>query len=500
MSEAQAVCPGCNAEFSASAATGDTCPSCGTSLVQVHGDDEDDLIGTVIDDRFEIVARLGQGGMATVYRAKQRSIGRDVALKLIDRKFEQDVATVKRFMREAKLASQLSHPNTVGVIEFGQDPDGRLYLAMELVRGRTLYDVAKDGAMPLARVARIGAQLCDALEAAHALSIVHRDLKLENIMLLDAPAGRDLIKVLDFGLARSFVEPDTRATATGVFAGTPKYMAPEVIEGAQPAPAQDLYALGVILGELASGASLWDAPTMESLFAAKVSGNPKLDGIDPALRGLVEQLLVRIPGERPPHAEIRTRLLALEASQPVSLKESLAALALEPTQLGSHGPPSISLEPPKRARQSSTAPPPAPTRPLVPSGAAFVPPAIVSDHFELEDDWKREKATKQREARQAAPPRRKLGIASIIAALVIVGVVVAIVAVIASRPRRAPPPPPVVIEIHAKTSVQIRDQRQHRGRDAANGSPAVELDARHDRSGDAGPEREAKESCPITIS
>src|ERR1700733_14972715 len=107
MSEAQAVCPGCNAEFSAAAATGDTCPSCGTSLVQIQGDDAADLIGTVIDDRFEIVARLGQGGMATVYRAKQRSIGRDVALKLIDRKFESDAATVKRFMREAKLASQL---------------------------------------------------------------------------------------------------------------------------------------------------------------------------------------------------------------------------------------------------------------------------------------------------------------------------------------------------------------------------------------------------------
>ncbi len=125
---------------------------------------KDDLIGHIVDDRFEVVAAIGAGGMGRVYRATQRSIGREVALKVIDRAAEHDVATVKRFFREAQLASQLSHPNTVSIIEFGQHGDGRLYLAMELVRGQTLHELVKSGPLPPARVARIGVQLCDALE------------------------------------------------------------------------------------------------------------------------------------------------------------------------------------------------------------------------------------------------------------------------------------------------------------------------------------------------
>src|SRR5260221_6389015 len=300
------VCPSCDVEPPRDAKAGVPCATCGTALVTVK--DGEDLTGTVVDGRFEIKGRLGKGGMGTVYRAVQRSIGRAVALKVIDRRFEDDVVAVKRFLREAKLASALVHPNSVGVIEFGQSADGRLYLAMELVRGKTLLERAHGG-MPLARVVRIGVQLCDALEAAHALSIVHRDLKLENVMVLDG--ARDHVKVLDFGLARSLVEIDSRATATGLIAGTPRYLPPEVaLGGADAAPAQDMYSLGVLLGELATGAPLWDAPTLEALFTAKMHGQPKLDTVPAALRALVEKLPDADPHARPNAATTRDPLLA----------------------------------------------------------------------------------------------------------------------------------------------------------------------------------------------
>ena len=298
------VCPSCDSEPPSDAAAGAACKACGTPLVSMR--DADDLVGTIVDGRFEILATLGKGGMGVVYRAKQRSIGREVALKLIDRRFDDDVVAVKRFLREAKLASQLAHPNTVGVIEFGQSEDGRLYLAMELVRGKTLHAIVKDGALPLARVIRIGVQLCDALEAAHALGIVHRDLKLENVILLDGPPDRDLVKVLDFGLARSLVDVDSRATASGLVSGTPRYLAPEVaLSGAEVAPDQDMYALGVLLGELATGGQLWEAPTIEALFTLKMHGTPKLDAMDPSLRALVEKLLDPEPATRPTAPQTR---------------------------------------------------------------------------------------------------------------------------------------------------------------------------------------------------
>ena len=314
------VCANCDAEGSVA---GTPCPSCGTLLVQIK--DDEDLVGTTIDGRFELVGKLGKGGMGTVYRAKQISIGREVALKLIDRRFEGDVVAVKRFLREAQLASKLAHPNTVGVIDFGQTSGGRLYLAMELVRGRTLFDA---GVQPLDHVVRIGVQLCDALEAAHAIGIVHRDLKLENVILLDG--DRDLVKVLDFGLARSLLDPEGRATEAGLIAGTPRYLPPEVaLDGAPPAPAQDLYALGVLLGELAGAGTMWDAPTLESLFTQKAHGVPNLEGLPAALRSIVGKLIDPSPASRPDAAATRAMLQKIDITHaPIAFGVTTAALEL----------------------------------------------------------------------------------------------------------------------------------------------------------------------------
>jgi serine/threonine protein kinase len=325
------LCPSCGYDAPPSGpGAGLPCPGCGRKLIAV-APVKDDLIGTIVDDRFEVVATIAQGGMGRVYRAVQRSIGREIALKVIDRSVETDVAAVKRFFREAQLASQLSHPNTVSIIEFGQHADGRLYIAMELVRGRTLFDIVREGgALTPQRVARIGVQLCDALEAAHALSIIHRDLKLDNAMIVDGT--RDHIKVLDFGLARSLVDPASRATVTGVIAGTPRYLAPEVVlRGADAAPSQDLYALGVMLGEMTVGRELWKSATLEGLLGLKLDGDPDLEGAHPMLAAVVEALVAVEPAQRPSPATVRARLLALEASLGVAAVAPPARLGKPPS-------------------------------------------------------------------------------------------------------------------------------------------------------------------------
>jgi len=234
----------------------------------------DELIGQVIDGRFEIRAKLGQGGMGAVYRAHQKSVDREVAIKLIHRAFSSDPMAAHRFEREARLASKLSQPNTVSVLDFGTTPDGRLFLAMELIRGRTLHKIlVANGPFSIEKVVRVGTQICDALEAAHGLGIVHRDLKLENVIVLDEPPGRDLVKVLDFGLAK--YEGDVRGTAAGIAVGTPRYMAPETSTTGVAVAASDLYAVGVIIAELACGHSPWQGNSVGELLSYKLAPAPR---------------------------------------------------------------------------------------------------------------------------------------------------------------------------------------------------------------------------------
>jgi len=307
----QRICVSCEHEPPADRSV-DKCPACGGTLLELR-QPVDPLIGQVVDGRFEIRDRVGKGGMGTVYRAWQRSIGREVAVKLIDGHQAGDPMAVRRFMREARLASQLSQPNTVSVLDFGQASDGRLFIAMELVRGRTLAAVLEgDGVFSTARVARVGIQICDALDAAHRLEILHRDLKPPNIIVLDDPPGRDLVKVLDFGLAKSLRDEESHSTETGFVVGTPHYMAPEVIAGLKPSRASDLYSVGVILAELATCQDVWKAESTGQLVAQKERGCPPDLPVSGPLRPLLDELLSPDPEQRPESAaHVRERLLAL---------------------------------------------------------------------------------------------------------------------------------------------------------------------------------------------
>ena len=323
-SPGERYCPTCEKTFP----IGERCPADGTRLVRLASS-EDQLLGRELDGRYTIVQALGAGGMGTVYRGTQHSVGRDVAIKVVLPKHVSEPAMVKRFLREAKLASKLLHPNVVAMLDFGQTDDGVFYLVMELCTGRTLDAVLEiDKSLPPERVVRIGIQICDALESAHVMQIVHRDLTPANVML----SADDHVKVLDFGLAKSLT-PNTKATMVtneGQLLGTPAFMPPELITGAVCDGRADLYSLGCVLYNAVSGRMPFVGATSHEIIAMQIAEPPKpLTGVPAGLAAVIERLMAKDPDHR-----YQTAVQAREALED-SLSEGAAAAAVEPTMISS---------------------------------------------------------------------------------------------------------------------------------------------------------------------
>jgi len=296
------------------------------------GDALDQLIGRDLDGRYTIVDQIGRGGMGAIYRATQHGLGREVAVKVVTPALLHDEIAIKRFLREAKLASRLSHPNAVAVLDFGQTSDGLFYLVMELVRGRTLDQVFAEGALTPARVVRIGTQICDALEGAHALQIIHRDLKPANIMVM--AASRDLVKVLDFGLAKSLMQAEGAVTMMGSssLVGTPAFMPPEAATGGTVDARSDLYSLGCVLYEATMGKPPFEASFVPAIIAMHATEPvPPLIGAPVGLARVIERLLEKDPARRFPSAAATRE--ALEGALAAS-KEVVTADAPLSTMLG----------------------------------------------------------------------------------------------------------------------------------------------------------------------
>ena len=244
-----------------------TCPKCGveypdaTTLCPADGialeKDPDSLVGTTLAGKYRIDARLNEGGMGTVYRGCHVLMDKTVAIKVLRPSLAADEKIVARFSREARAASRITHPNAISVTDFGEDETGHVFLVMEFLSGRTLRHVIREeGPLSLARVVEITRQIGDALNAAHSEGVVHRDLKSDNIMLVDTMTG-DHAKVLDFGIAK-INEPegnvDTNLTAPNLVIGTPQYMSPEQCSQDSEIDARsDIYSLGVILFEMLVG-------------------------------------------------------------------------------------------------------------------------------------------------------------------------------------------------------------------------------------------------------
>ncbi len=230
-------------------------------------------IGSILGGRYRLIELLGQGGMATIFRALDTQLGRDVAVKLLRPEYLRDPDFGSRFRQEAQNAASLSHPNVVTVYDYGEDPSGP-YIVMEFVDGEDLATILRrNGSLPPAQAARIAAAVARALEAAHARGIVHRDVKPGNVLI-----GRDgRVKVVDFGIARAIAE--AQMTLPGTTLGSVHYFSPEQARGEPTTAASDIYALGIVLFEMLTGSRPWEGDSAASVALARLSGPTP----DPAL-------------------------------------------------------------------------------------------------------------------------------------------------------------------------------------------------------------------------
>ncbi|MEU4848533.1 protein kinase domain-containing protein [Streptomyces gilvosporeus] len=249
----------------------------------------------ILGERYELVEQLGQGGMGTVHRAVDHRLRRTVAVKTLSAELALQPEFRSRFQREAHAAAALNHPGVATVHDVGEDrADGAVepYLVMEYVEGRTLSQVLRDGAMPVAQAVGIAGQVLDALEHSHKHAIVHRDIKPANVMLTATGA----VKVVDFGIAKALSEMATRLTGTGVAVGTPAYLAPEQINGQETDHRTDLYAVGCLLYELLTGRPPYtgDSPFVvmhQHLAAEPVPPSRLRPELPPALDALIATAL-----------------------------------------------------------------------------------------------------------------------------------------------------------------------------------------------------------------
>ncbi len=278
--------------------------------------------GQVLRDQYDISTLVGVGGMGAVYRGRHRITRQDVGIKVLWRDLASRAAEVRRFTREARAASILTHPNTVRVYDFGRDEQtDSIFMVMEYLVGQKLSDAQRTNPrFGPERAVHIVAQVCKSLEEAHSKGIVHRDLKPDNIFLQEVPGERDFVKVLDFGLAK-FVSGDVERdslTRTGYVVGSPEYMAPEQAIGSDVGPAVDLYACGIILFELLDGDLPFDAETTAQVLRKHIMEKPPAMRSDPkhpipaALERVIQHCLSKDPADRPPTAEA-LRVLILQA-------------------------------------------------------------------------------------------------------------------------------------------------------------------------------------------
>ena len=265
---------------------------------------QDPLVGKVLADRFEILSRIGEGGTGVVYKAKQLTVDRTVAIKVLGAHVSSDPTWVKRFHNEARAAARLDHPNTVRLIDFGETKEGLLFIAMEFLQGRPLSDeIVRLGKLPPQRVLRILSQTCQSLSEAHQQGIIHRDIKPDNIFLVEMKGAGDFVKVLDFSVAK-IDTPDAQQTRAGTVFGTPAYMSPEQARGVKLAPQSDIYACGIVAYEMLTGKPPFEAPLPMEVVMMHLRQKPApLVGYPEPVARLVMKALEKTPDRRQQSAD-----------------------------------------------------------------------------------------------------------------------------------------------------------------------------------------------------
>ena len=286
----QRRCPKCGTVYGGEARF---CPKDGSPLVDVAvagtsgttirkaykppSTDRFTLSSQRIDNRYEVIRRLGEGGMSYVYEAKDLTRGETIAIKILSPKLSADSSSVQRLRREAGLAMRLEHPHVCKILRLGETEDGLIYLVMPYLKGELLSDrEGKAGALPVSQGVEWLAQMCSGLHHAHQLHIIHRDLKPENVMLIPADDGQEKAVVMDFGLAKeNRADPSVaKLTATGIILGTPEFMSPEQIRGRALDARSDIYALAIVAFEMFTTKLPFAGRSAQEMMFARLRGKP----------------------------------------------------------------------------------------------------------------------------------------------------------------------------------------------------------------------------------
>jgi eukaryotic-like serine/threonine-protein kinase len=244
-------CPECYRQFEGAIVN---CPHDSTPL---RGPGTDPLIGSVFAERYLIDSVLGLGGMSIVYKAQHSLMNRTVAIKMLHRSLKEDTLALERFRLEAQAASSLNHQNVITVYDFGISPTGEPFFVMDCIEGESLENlIDRKGRVPFMRAIAIFKQVCDGLEAAHKKGIIHRDLKPANVILMKREDGTEMVKLVDFGIAKLLPQggkQQQQLTKTGEVFGSPIYMSPEQCLGRELDTRADIYALGCLMYEAVAG-------------------------------------------------------------------------------------------------------------------------------------------------------------------------------------------------------------------------------------------------------
>jgi hypothetical protein len=353
----QKVCPTCGTEYPLSERF---CPRDGTALRSANA--QGDLLGSIVAERYHILKKLGEGGMGTVYLAEHVKMGRKAALKVMNPGMNSDPDAIARFNREAANASRLNHPNVCGIYDFGETPDGLIYLAMEFIEGESLTSlIEKNGYLAAPRAASIIHQAADALAVAHDYGIVHRDLKPDNIMIAKSRDGSDMVKVVDFGIAKASSSDAQKVTKTGLVVGTPEYMSPEQLAGDKLDGRSDIYSLGLVAFNCLTGLLPFPSNSAQEAMIMRLTDQPrtlaemKPDIAWPAeLQAVMDKVLARDVNERyQKSAEFGRDIAEAVSNMPAAVAAAAGTMVmgapggeLPKTRMAARGPATAKIEAP----------------------------------------------------------------------------------------------------------------------------------------------------------
>jgi serine/threonine protein kinase len=372
------VCPSCQAPNDD---TAESCFTCGAALSTTL------RLGSVIAGRYEIQQQLGKGGMGVVYRAHDRLLDEQVAIKVLRPEVARDPEISRRFQSEIKLARRVSHKNVCRIHEYGEDK-GLRYISMEYMQGVDLRQILRErGGLPAEEAFQTSLQIADGLGAIHDVGVIHRDLKTPNIMR----DTRGQVRLMDFGIAKEWGAAAASATATGLVMGTPEYMSPEQARGEKIDFRSDIYALGIVIFEIFTGRVPFRAETPLATILKHLQEPPPLDGpesarIPPAVREVLRKTLAKDPGAR--YATVEDLGSALRSARAagsggVAVEENLPTLELRTPPSGqppTFVPPDVHTAPATRAAvaaqpQPTTYPTPTPLPTAVPTMTPTIPPS-----------------------------------------------------------------------------------------------------------------------------